>query len=156
MKKIISLSLVIVACLTLCGCGCSNKSKKASTKCSLESNQKDYKLETTHKIYSNKDIVTKVESKTTITSSNKEKLEQFEKDLSSQYKLLNTTYGGYDYNVKISGDKLEAKITVDYTKYDMKKFVDNNIAMKDFVNDKNEFTLELAKKYYLSTGAKCE
>ena len=156
MRKIISLSLVIVVCLTLCGCGCSKKSDNLSSKCSLESNQKDYKLETNHKIYSKKDVVTKVETKTTITSSNKEKLEQFEKDLTSQYKSLNNTYGGYDYDIKINGDKLTISVTVDYTKYDMKKFVDNNIAMKEYVNDKNEFTLDLAKKYYSSTGAKCE
>ena len=37
----------------------------------------------------------------------------------------------------------------------MKKFIYYNDVMKDFVNDKKQYTLEGAIKYYKSIGATC-
>ena len=154
MKKTLKIFLILVISFSLSGCGCS--SKKEKTECSMESNQKEYKLETNYKIFSKNNIVTSLESKTIITSDNSEKLKTFEKNLSSQYNALKKIYGGYNYSIKVKDNKLVATISIDYSKYDMKKFVTNNIAMKEYVNEKNQLTLDGAKKYYESTGTKCK
>ncbi len=70
--------------------------------------------------------------------------------------MLNNKYGGYEYKIDINDNELNANITIDYTKYNMQKFVSDNVAMKEYVNENNELTLEGAKKYYESIGSKCD
>lgn len=159
MKKIFGLSLILVISLTLYGCGCSKKKEKEIiTTCSSKSIQKasGYEIETTHKIYSKENIVNKVESKTIITSKKEKILKNFESDFKKQYERNKKTYGEYDYTIDIKEGKLESIVTIDYSKFDMKKFIKDNVAMKEYVNDDNKYTLEGAKKYYKTTGAICK
>jgi len=149
MKKLISVGLVLVLCILLTGCG-------KTMKCNSSSKQKDYTISTDYVIKSNKDIVTKVTIKQVIESKDKDVLKNFESQLKSQYESNNKAYGGYDYKLKISGKKLTADITIDYTKFDLDKFVKANAAMKEYVNKNNKLTLEGAKKMYKSTGATCK
>ena len=149
MKKIVSLVVVLSLCILLTGCG-------KALKCSSSSEQKNYSISTDYVIKSNKDIVTKVTIKQVIESSDKKVLKNFESQLKSQYESNNKAYGGYDYKLKISGKKLTADITIDYTKFDLDKFVKANAAMKEYVNKNNKLTLEGAKKMYKSTGATCK
>jgi len=149
MKKIASLVVVLSLCILLTGCG-------KALKCSSSSAQKNYSISTDYAIKSNKDIVTKVTIKQVIESSDKKVLKNFESQLKSQYESNNKAYGGYDYKLKISGKKLTADITIDYTKFDLDKFVKANAAMKEYVNKNNKLTLEGAKKMYKSTGATCK
>lgn len=158
MEKILGLSLILVISLTLYGCGCSKKKEKEIiTTCSLTSDQSTsgYKLVTEYKIYSKKDIVTKIKSETTITSKQEKVLQNFEEDYKKQFEKNKSTYGGYDYNLEIKNDTLVSNLTIDYSKYDMNKFVEDNVAMKEYVDKDNKFTLEGAKKYYKTIGAKC-
>ena len=159
MKKVLGFTLILFISLTLYGCGCSKKKEKEIiTTCSSKSIQKasGYEIETTHKIYSKENIVNKVESKTTVTSKKEKVLKNFEKDYKKQYENNKNLYGGYDYNIKIDGETLVSNLTIDYSKYDMNKFVKDNVAMEEYVNKEKQFTLEGAKKYYNTIGATCK
>ena len=159
MKKLLGLCLIVIISLNLYGCACSKKNaKEIVTKCSLTSDQSTsgYKLETEYKVYSKKDIVTKVETKTTITSKKEKILKKFEKELNEQYETNNNNYGGYEYKVNLKDNSLTANVSIDYTKYDMKKFASDNVAIKEYLNKDKQFTLEGAKKYYNTIGAKCK
>ena len=152
-KNILKICLVLVIIISIVVFIFFNRSKK--TICLLEDNQKGYKLSTKYKIYSKKDIVLKVVSNTIIESSNIKKLKETEKYYNKQYKSYNEMYSGYDYDIVLKNNKLYSNVKINYKKYDMKKFIYYNGAMKDFVNDKKQYTLEGAKKYYKSIGAKC-
>ena len=109
-----------------------------------------------YKIIAKKDIVNKVEITQVIESDDEKVLKDFKSQLEEQYKSNKKTYGGYTYKVNIKGKKLTADVTIDYKKFDLDKFVKANGAMKEYVNKKNELTLDGAKKMYKSTGAKCK
>ena len=152
-KRIVIISLILCIVLGIVIFAFCNRSKK--TICLQESNQKDYKLSTKYKIYSKKDIVLKVVSNTIVDSSSKKQLNEMKKYYNKQYKSFNEMYSGYDYDIVIKKNKLYSNVTINYKKYDMKKFIYYNGAMKDFVNDKKQYTLEGAIKYYKSIGASC-
>lgn len=152
MKKYYSLVLVICLCLLFTGC----KEKLDVTKCSSISKQSNYTIKTTYKIESRKDIVEKVSINQIISSGDKNILNEFKNQLEEQYGSNKSLYGSYDYDVKIKNNTIVSKVIIDYKKLDMKKFVENNGAMKDYLNKDNEFTLGKAKKLYISTGNKCE
>lgn len=57
---------------------------------------------------------------------------------------------------RIKGNKVISDVTVNYKKYDMKKFVRDNVAMKSYVNKNTEYTLAGAKQYYESIGSTCK
>lgn len=156
MKKILSLCFIFIMCITLCACGKSKKEKV--TTCKLESNQESsgYKLEATYKIYSKNDVVTKVDTEEIIISDKEDVLNSFESSLKTQYKNNNDLYGGYDYDISKEDNKVTSKVVINYNKMDLDKFIDNNSAMKNFVNNSNKLTLDGAKKIYSSVGAKCE
>ena len=148
MKKIASVVLVFALCLLLTGCG-------KTLKCSSSSKQVDYKISTDYSIKSSGGIVKSVTIKQVITSKKKKRLEDFKSQLTEQYETNNKSYGGYKYKVNINKNTLTADVTIDYTKFNVEKFVKANGAMKEYVNKNNQLTLEGAKKMYKSTGAKC-
>ena len=152
MKKYIGVINVVVLCLILTGC----KGKKIVTTCTSSSKQTNYEISTKYIINSRENIVENVIVNQTITSKDENLLKEFEKQLKEQYKSNKSLYGGYTSDVKINGKKVVSKVTINYEKLNMKKFVKDNGAMKDYVNKENKFTLEGAKKLYKSTGAKCE
>ena len=61
-------------------------------------------------------------------------------------------YGGYTYNSK---DKLELSVSIDYTVFDMNKFINNNAAMKDYVNKSNKLTIDGIIKMFEASGSTC-
>lgn len=152
MKKYIGVISVVVLCLILTGC----KGKKIVTTCTSSSKQTNYEISTKYIINSRENIVENVIVNQTITSKDENLLKEFEKQLKEQYKSNKSLYGGYTSDVKINGKKVVSKVTINYEELNMKKFVKDNGAMKDYVNKENKFTLEGAKKLYKSTGAKCE
>ncbi|MBR6073272.1 MAG: DUF1307 domain-containing protein [Bacilli bacterium] len=154
MKKYLSIITILSLCILLTGC----KGKLVVNKCHGESNQtaSGYKLVTDYKISSRKNIVEKIELKQTIESDSKEKLDNFKTNLEKQYKDNNSRYGGYSYNIKDEENKIVIELTIDYSKMDLNKFVTDNVAMKNYVNDKNQLTLDGAKKMYEASGNKCE
>ena len=73
MKKYIKLLLLIIVVTILSGC----KSKLDTVECNFESKQSDYKINTNYKIYYKDNIVEKVDIDEVITSSSKDKLDEF-------------------------------------------------------------------------------
>lgn len=154
MKKSIKL-ISLLSILLLCGCG--NK-EVLVTKCTSSQNnsQANYNLKSEYTVYSQKGVVNKVESVETVTSDSESILDYFEKYLNSTYEQINKTYGGYTNKVVKNDDQVISKTTIDYKVMDMAKYVEDNSAMKNYVNNKNELTLEGIKSAYQSMGATCE
>lgn len=155
MKRLIKVLFIFVICLNVCGCGCSKKEKIVTCTNKNVQSISGYTLESTYKIHYKKDIVTKIDSEIVITSEKKEILEQYENDLKRQYESNDKNYGGYKYDVSIKDEKLTAKVTIDYNKFDMDKFESDNSAMKEYLDD-SKYTLDGAIKYYETTGNKCD
>lgn len=138
--------------------GCTNNDKEVVRKCTLTSDQSasGYKLNSTYEIHAKGNTVNSVVTEEVVTSSNTEILTYFENQLNTTYNTANETYGGYTIDIKKDSDKLTSKVTIDYTKLDMAKFVKDNSGMKAYVNSSNKLTLDGATKIYESLGATCE
>ncbi len=155
MKKNIKI-ISVLSILLLSGCG-TNK-EVLVTKCTSSQNnlQANYTLKSEYTIYSQKGVVNKVESVETINSSSEAILDYFDTYLTSTYEQANKVYGGYNNKVTKNDDEVISKTTIDYKSMDMNKYVEDNSAMKNYVNSKNELTLEGIKAAYQSIGATCE
>ena len=155
MKKRLSLVLAIFI-ITLCLCGCKEKTKISN--CSLVSDQSasGYKLESNYKIYSTNNFVDKVVLKQVINSKDKKDLDSFKTSITNQYKNNNKLYNGYTFDIKEKDNKLNINVTIDYTKVDLKKFTQDNVSMKEYVNKDYKITLDKIIKLYESSGMKCE
>ena len=153
MKKIFKISFVFMLAILLTGC-----KKQVVTKCSLSSDQSPsgYTIETNYQIYSIDNEVNKVKSIEVVESKNKTVLSYFKKQLEEQYKSYNKEYGGYEYNITNKDGKVTVDLTIDYTKMDITKFVNDNPAMKEYVNKDNKITLKGIKAMYNSIGATCK
>lgn len=150
MKKYVKFLLLILVTIILSGCG----NKLDTAECSFESNQSDYNIETKYKIYYKDNIVKKVDIDEVITSSSNDKLEEFNKSFKNQFDN-NSRYGGYTYDIKANNDNLELHVNIDYTSFNMKKFVSDNLAMKEYVNKDNKLTLDGIIKMYEASGSTC-
>ena len=151
MKKIIGIITIFVCCIFLSGC----KGGVVQTKCSGTSNQSDYKITSNYVITSRKGIVDKVELEQVIESNTSSLLDNYREILARQYNSYNNLYGGYKYNLYLEGNKLTLNLIINYDKVNKEKFITDNVSFKEFVNDKNEFTLDGAKKMYEASGMKC-
>ena len=155
MKKFFwSLSLVFVFLLT----GCGKDAKEVVTTCTLASNNtlSEYQLNSTYKINSKNDEVSKDETEEVITSSSSEILNYFEETLNETYKNANDTYGGYTYNITNENSKVTAITTIDYNKMDLDKYIEDNTTMNQYVNKNGNLTVDAMKKIYTQLGALCE
>ena len=151
MKKFFKLTFVFMLVALLAGC----KGGYVVTKCSSTSDQSasGYTIKSEYNIY---DVVSKVEITETVTSKNTTILAYFEKQHKDQYKANNNTYKGYTYNVTNKDGKVVSKVTIDYSKMDLNKFIKDNPAMKSYVNKDKKITLNGIKKMYESMGSTCE
>lgn len=156
MKKYLKYLLIVGFIFLIAGC--TNNDKEVVRKCTLTADQSanGYKLDSTYEIHAKGNVVNNVVTEEVVTSSNEEILTYFENQLNNTYKTANETYGGYTIDIKKDSDKLTSKVTIDYTKLDMTKFVKDNSGMKTYVNSNNKLTLDGATKIYESLGATCE
>ena len=154
MKKFVKLTFAFMLIVLLTGC----LGKDKVTKCTLKSDQSasGYKITSEYNVYSSKDEVNKVVTTETVESKNNTILAYFEKQLKSQYKANNDSYGGYKYEVTNKDGKVVSKVTIDYSKMNLNKFVKDNPAMKSYVNKSNKITVKGIKSMYQSMGATCE
>lgn len=138
--------------------GCGNKSKEEVINCNLKMTETgdNYTIEAKYTIYGKDDIVTKVSTTEIVESEDTEILDYFEEYLNSTYSELNDTYSGYDFKVTKEEGKVTSDVNIDYSAVDMEKYIENNTAMKSYVNDDNKLTIENAKLIYESLGATCE
>ncbi len=156
MKK--GVKFLVISLFVLLLVGCTSKEEKVVKTCTLNSDQSSsgYTLNSTYKIYATNDVVTSVETEEIVTSENKQIRDYFESTLNTSYKTANETYGGYTYNIKNEDNKVSSKVTIDYTKMDLEKFINSNTSIKAYVNKDNKLTLEGVKKIYENLGAICE
>ena len=154
MKKFVKLTFAFMLVVLLTGC----LGKDKVTKCTLKSDQSasGYKITSEYNVYSSKDEVNKVVTTETVESKNNTILAYFEKQLKSQYKANNDSYGGYKYEVTNKDGKVVSKVTIDYSKMNLNKFIKDNPAMKSYVNKSNKITVKGIKSMYQSMGATCE
>lgn len=152
MKKIKYLVLALLLGVLVTGCGSSNKTLKCTNKKSLDS----IEYEATYEIvYDKNDFVKEVTTIETVVSEDEEYLEQAKESAEQLYKEANDAYGGYSFTVSISGNKMTSKCTIDYTKMDVKKYVEDS-GLTDFADSDNNVKLSGVTSIYKNLGAKCE
>ena len=154
MKKTIKYLVVLGLFVLLCGCDMFSGEK--SFVCTSSSKQTDYTLTSTYKVFYKGDAVSKVETVESVESSDESKLKTVETSVAELYKNNNEKYGGYDYKVVNKNGKLTATVVIDYSKMNLDKYVEDNPAMKSYVNDKNQITKEGIIKLYKALGAACD
>jgi hypothetical protein len=166
MKKLY-LSFIAIGLLLLTGCE-ESKKEKLETEISKNINidtegaklvcttdydysELNYTLGSKYVVFADdKDKVTKVISGEVIYSTDKTRLDDFENYLNQNHDAA-AKYNGYTYNVEREKNKVTSSVTIDYSEFDMKKFLDDNES-----TDKEELTLDSIEKKYVSLGAKCE
>lgn len=138
--------------------GCEKSDELKVTKCTLTNNNlaAQYNLKSEYIIYSQNNIVNKVETKETVISSSAPILDYFETYLTNLYETSNNTYGGYTNKIAKENDELVSTTTIDYKVMNIEKYVEDNSAIQNYLNDKNELTLEGIKSIYTTLGATCE
>lgn len=166
MKKKLSILLLLCICVGIVsGCGEKKEEKKKeetkpeatkTIECTLTQNTSGTKLNATYKIYATGEIVDKVETVEVVESSDSEVLNTIESQVRTQYENSNKRYGGTDFKITNDGKKMESKVTIDYSKYDMEKMVNENSVMKSLVDENNRLTVTGAKSIYTGMGAICK
>ena len=115
MKKYISFGiLALVSVLFLTGC---DEDKTITCTSSSDQSASGYKMNSEYKIFSEGDVVNKVETTEEIESSNTTVLAYFEKTIKEQYQENNEKYGGYRYEINNEDGKLTVNVTIDYSKW---------------------------------------
>lgn len=158
MKKYVKILVLVVALILVVGCGKTVEEKEVIKTCKSTTNDvaNGYKLESEYTVYAKGDVVDKVVTTETITSENEETLDYFEEYLEDTYSSIDEVYGGYENDVTNENGKVISKTTIDYNEMDLAKYVEDNTAMKDYVNSDNKMLLEGVINIYESLGAICE
>ena len=79
----------------------------------------------------------------------------FDDLLKKQYKSQNDKYGGYTFDVQTKDGVITSKVTIDYKKMNLNKYIQDNSEMKSYINKDNNFTLNGVKSMYKALGAEC-
>lgn len=176
-KNLLGLITLLLCCTLVVGCG--EKKEKDTTKddlstsisSSISIDEKDASLVcTTDMNYSNygytmgakyvvfadsNNVVKKIVSTEIVESDDSQIITEFEDYLNENYTTA-SSYGGYTYDVSVSGNRVISNVSINYTEFDMDKYVVDYETMADYVNDSNEFTLESVKKMYEAMGSTCK
>ena len=129
MKKGLKILFISLFVILISGCGKSNK--EVVSTCTLSSNQSSngYKISSNYEIHSKDGLVNSVTTKETVESDNEQVRSYFKKTLEDSYNTANESYGGYTYNVTEDGNKVISDVTIDYSKMNLEKFVNDNSQM---------------------------
>ena len=166
MKKVL-LSITLASCLFITGCGekkveleknisdnINIDEKGAALVCVSDNDytELEYVIGSKYVVWVDKEKkVTKIISSEIISSSDKTKLDEFENYLSENHEIA-SQYDGYEYDIKREKNKVTSRVEIDYSKFDLQKFDEEN----DSVNSSDiNLTLDSVEKKYVSLGAKC-
>lgn len=154
MKKGLKILFISLFVILISGCGKSNK--EVVSTCTLSSNQSSngYKISSNYEIHSKDGLVNSVTTKEIVESDNEQVRSYFKKTLEDSYNTANESYGGYTYNVTEDGNKVISDVTIDYSKMNLEKFVNDNSQMKSYIKN-NRISLDGMKKIYEALGATC-
>lgn len=155
MKKVFFVFCFVTLLCT--GCNATNNEIKIMN-CDLKSTNsvQGYTLTSKYTVYYTGDSVNSVETKEEVKSDEESILDYFEKTLTNTYETANENYGGYDNNITRSDNSITSITKIDYNKMDMKKYIDDNTAVKSYVNSDNKFTIDGIKSIYEAMGAICK
>lgn len=155
MKKVFFVFCFVTLLCT--GCNATNNEIKIMN-CDLKSTNsvQGYTLTSKYTVYYTGDSVNSVETKEEVKSDEESILDYFEKTLTNTYETANENYGGYDNNITRSDNSINSITKIDYNKMDMKKYIDDNTAVKSYVNSDNKFTIDGIKSIYEAMGAICK
>lgn len=153
MKKYFRILLVILMVVTITGC-----KKSVVTKCSstMTQNVSNYTVKREYTVYAKGDIVKKIEIKEVIDTKNNTIRAYFEKVNKDKYEEQNKLYGGTKYDVNVKDKVLTTIISVNYSKFDMNKYVKDNSVMKNYVDKTGKLTYKGAINMLEMDGLKCE
>lgn len=158
MKKYVKYLSLAVAVVLLSGCGKQVSNEKFVKTCNLTSNNAvdGYKLVSEYNAYGTGDVVDKVVTVETVSSDDEDVLDYFEEYLNETYGTLNETYGGYTFKVTKKDGKVISETTIDYSKMNLSKYVEDNSVMKSYVNSDNKLLVEGVLSAWKAIGATCE
>lgn len=174
MRKYLKIFLVFVISFVLVGCGNNSedvekepngkiaeekeevKTKVVSCKLEKEDTANSYTLVTTYELTVEDEIVKQNKMKEVITSSSQDMLTYFETYMKTTYESMNSKYGGYEYSITNDGKQVISNTTIDYTKVDIEKMVEDDASMKLMVNSDNKVTLSGVKTVYKTLGIECD
>ena len=158
MKKYFKILVLFIAVVIMTGCGANKAESKLVRTCTLKTNDviNGYSLEAEYSIYATGSSVDKVVTTETVSSDNEELLTQVGESLKQTYSTMNDNYGGYTNEVTNTSGKLVSKTTIDYNVMNLKKFVEDNTTMKNYVNSNNKFTVNGITQLYNAMGATCK
>lgn len=172
MKKVIKLFLVMICIILITGCDDAKEEKitanltedilideeGASAVCKVDydySDSEGYVMGAKFVIFTDEnDIVTRVVGEQIAASNNKGKLANLQSKMESTY-LDASKYGGYEYDIKISGKKLIIDTDIDYTKLNLEEMAKNNEDLKAFLTEDYKYKLSDIQAMYIMTGAEC-
>lgn len=130
-------------------------SSKGNMVCTLNKSDSDWiNIEGIYKVNYNGKYVNLVDTIETVNSDNEQWIEYYKNILEESYKLYkNLEY--YNYDIKTTKNTLTSKVTINYKKIDMNKFLEIDPTGSIFIEDW-KVSLEKVKLYYELIGATCE
>lgn len=153
MKKYFKVLFLFLALVSLTGC-----KKNIVTKCTNTVTQEvsNYTETKEYTVYAKGDTVKKIVFKDTIDTKNNTIRLYFENLNKQKYEDLNKNYGGVKYDVSVKGKLLTTNVTINYKKFDMKKYVKDDNNMKYYVDKNNKLTYKGAIDMLKLDGLKCD
>lgn len=100
------------------------------------------------------DIVTRVVGEQIAATNNKAKLANIQSKMETTHQDA-SKYGGYQYDIKISGKQLIIDTDIDYTKLNLEEMAKNNEELKVYLTEDYKYKLSDIQAVYMMTGAEC-
>ena len=148
-------SLFFISAMLFILVGCSTDEQKMLT-CRIGDVSSGENESREYKIYYTGDYLDKIQI-TSIFTGEWDYLQNMKEAGIKAYDSQNNDYGGFVYDYEILFDTLTEKITIDYTKVNVKKYFDDNpSSIGELNSDKTKITWKSAKKEYEKAGATCE
>ena len=148
MKKTVAILSLCICVGILTGCGEKKKEETKVVECTQTQTLSTYEIKSNFK------ITEKVEANETYTSEDTSIVDQLEQTLNLQYENLNSSYGGYTHKVTKGEKEVSASVTIDYSKFDSKKFATDK-KLESYIKD-GRLTLDGVVKRYELNGATCK
>ncbi len=148
--------LLIVLGMVFFLSGCGSKELK-SLHCTVHSKNviDGYEVNSTYDANGEKGYAKTVTSKEEAISESQETLDMFEETIKETYTNMNGNYGGYTFTVTRESNKVIADVTIDYSKMDLKKMLEDQPGLDKYIKD-GKMKMSGLKAMYEDLGATCE
>lgn len=144
------IAILAVGILTLTGCG----SQKVTT-CTLNLTPDEWtKVESVYKMTHDGKYVNLVETIETVESNDQEVLDYYKSYVEEAYEpYKDLEY--YDYSIDTTSNSIVSKVTINFEKIDINKYMEINPATSSFISD-GKAPLDSLRTVYGMLGATCE